>query len=159
MVLYEFRWYHQLNTTVIQVGQDVIVSNILLASTDLSPNLRVRFQVQPRFPAMAVIAAKGIEQQGVLSPEPLKCFVGIFDEESPYCHTLSATQFQQTNSCNCNDSWIPGIKDKQADTNSSGFVWGSRYVSFRPPELLFSRGDHDYMTLQVFYNCMCISVF
>ena len=109
--------------------------------------------MQPRYPALTILAEKAAFQQGILSPEPMKCFLGRFDETSPYCRDLLGNQFQTANSCNCNDSWVTGVRDLRGDTNAPDSTWGYRYVSFRLSEQLFSRDEHDYMTIQAFYNC------
>ncbi|OCL11260.1 hypothetical protein AOQ84DRAFT_336188 [Glonium stellatum] len=144
-VLYEKRWFSQLNLQVIQLQRDIVVgSSALLLNLGFT---RMLVQEYPRFPAVALLQDKAATYQANLVPEPLKCFLNHFDPSSPMCSSLSRKDLLGSYSCNCNDSWVPGVQEEYPNTDT-----GHRYVSFRPAGYVISRGANFYMTIQAFFT-------
>ncbi|KAG7005163.1 hypothetical protein G7Y79_00021g050300 [Physcia stellaris] len=128
-ILYHKRWSHRLRLPVVQVTHDIVDN--------------------PRFPAVALLQDLTATYQANLVPHPMKCFLNKFVEDAPMCHSLSRTELLSAYSCNCNDSWVPGIQTRYEDSQKKG---GSHYASFRPADYIVSRGANIFMTLQVFFT-------
>lgn len=81
-----------------------------------------------------------------------KCWSGLYDPGAPPCETLSAGQYMDLPSCNCNNSWTSNLEGT--------FYWtvgAFNYFLFTPPSNVISKHPGYHMTLQVFFNCECPS--
>lgn len=83
-----------------------------------------------------------------------KCFSGLFDSSAPPCETLSAEQYLNQSSCNCNNSISSSL-----DGTFSWSVGTFKYFLFRPPMNTISKHPGYHMTLQAFFNCQRYSGF
>ena len=83
-----------------------------------------------------------------MDSQPPKCWSGLYDESAPHCETLSAQQYLDLPSCNCNNSWSSNL-----DGTFYWTVGAFNYFLFTPPSNIVSKHPGYHMTLQVFFNC------
>lgn len=77
-----------------------------------------------------------------------KCWSGPYDDGAPPCETLSAQQYLDLPSCNCNNSWSSNL-----DGTFYWTVGAFNYYLFTPTPNVISKHPGYHMTLQVFFNC------
>lgn len=82
---------------------------------------------------------------------PPKCWSGLWDPSAPPCEALSAKQYLDQPSCNCNNSVFSNLEGT--------FNWSVgtfKYFLFTPPSNVISKHPGYHMTLQAFFNCQCL---
>lgn len=127
-VVYSRAWYHDLKIVVLQVQEDIMDS--------------------PRFPAVVLLQdVKQNTMANLVDSAAPKCFSGLFDSSAPPCETLSAEQYLNQSSCNCNNSISSSL-----DGTFSWSVGTFKYFLFRPPMNTISKHPGYHMTLQAFFN-------
>lgn len=83
-----------------------------------------------------------------MDSQPPKCWSGLYNDSAPPCETLSAQQYSDLPSCNCNNSWSSNL-----DGTFSWTVGAFNYFLFTPPSNVISKHPGYHMTLQTFFNC------
>ncbi|KAH7350648.1 hypothetical protein BKA65DRAFT_549650 [Rhexocercosporidium sp. MPI-PUGE-AT-0058] len=126
-ILYEMVWYKSMNLWILQSRQERLPSF--------------------RFPPMFIIQDKAHYQAHILDEQPWTCYVGAQNRTAPMCNTLTKDQVLETESCNCNDSWVHEVLPNFLDGDGGD---GKRSLSLLPKENLYTRAN--VMTVKFAFN-------
>ena len=93
----------------------------------------------------------------VLQDNPIKCFLGEWDDGAPICTGMTIQEVIDVPSCNCADRWQTL---ETAERGDNKVYWRGENVTIftmNPGESMVSRGaaqvPNNVLKLQIFFSC------